>query len=362
MPVARIGAHLPERGGFSAGEGAGAPSAWGAVCPLGAVAFPVSPLASIAGLLEPVAVLAVGQVGEEDQPCPGPHHPPAPALIPDRQPTPRPVSLYMPAGVQSGPIKPAAKERGADGGCEPTIVLVDGAWPTRLASTRIPRPETQGIGAIGFANPLRGLAGDAAYLAESGDPDRPIVLVGHSYGGNVISSPRPATTGRRRWPRSRLDARGGREPKELLERFEGSLVGRRSGRAVHQPRRERGTDLFLNLRRSVTPSPATSTLRRPRCWPRPSGRTPPPRSWPRRRARRRGRRCRAGICSGPGQAGPPALSGSWPNARRDDRGGGGLRRLVPVPARGRAAADPPGRRGDQPEPLTSAGDDPVSPA
>jgi pimeloyl-ACP methyl ester carboxylesterase len=43
--------------------------------------------------------------------------------------------------------------------------------------------------AIGFGNPLRDLADDAAYLAEflrtfSG----PIVLVGHSYGGNVIST------------------------------------------------------------------------------------------------------------------------------------------------------------------------------
>ena len=48
--------------------------------------------------------------------------------------------------------------------------------------------QDRGYSAIGFGNPLRDLAGDAAYLTEflrtlSG----PIVLVGHSYGGNVIS-------------------------------------------------------------------------------------------------------------------------------------------------------------------------------
>lgn len=47
----------------------------------------------------------------------------------------------------------------------------------------------RGLAAIGLANPLRHLSGDAAYLADllrtiSG----PIVLVGHSYGGAVISN------------------------------------------------------------------------------------------------------------------------------------------------------------------------------
>jgi pimeloyl-ACP methyl ester carboxylesterase len=51
----------------------------------------------------------------------------------------------------------------------------------------------RGFVAIGVANPLRHLTGDAAYLADllrsiSG----PMVLVGHSYGGAVISN---ATTG-----------------------------------------------------------------------------------------------------------------------------------------------------------------------
>jgi pimeloyl-ACP methyl ester carboxylesterase len=47
----------------------------------------------------------------------------------------------------------------------------------------------RGLTAIGMANPLRHLTDDAAYLAAllrtiSG----PIVLVGHSYGGAVMSN------------------------------------------------------------------------------------------------------------------------------------------------------------------------------
>ena len=49
--------------------------------------------------------------------------------------------------------------------------------------------QREGFRAIGFANPLRDLVGDSTYLAEflrtlTGS----IVLVGHSYGGNVISA------------------------------------------------------------------------------------------------------------------------------------------------------------------------------
>ena len=47
----------------------------------------------------------------------------------------------------------------------------------------------RGFTAIGLANPLRHLTGDAAYLAALlGTISGPIVLVGHSYGGAVISN------------------------------------------------------------------------------------------------------------------------------------------------------------------------------
>ena len=72
----------------------------------------------------------------------------------------------------------------------PTIVLVHGAWADATGFGDVIRAlRHRGFTAIGAANPLRHLTGDAAYLADllrsiSG----PIVLVGHSYGGAVITN------------------------------------------------------------------------------------------------------------------------------------------------------------------------------
>src|SRR5207247_5855476 len=71
----------------------------------------------------------------------------------------------------------------------PTIVLIHGAWADATGfDAEIRALRDRGYTVIGFANPLRDLAGDAAYLAEFlGSLTGPTVLVGHSYGGNVIS-------------------------------------------------------------------------------------------------------------------------------------------------------------------------------
>src|SRR3954463_822979 len=110
----------------------------------------------------------------------------------------------------------------------PTIVLVHGAWADATGwEAEVRALQARGYSVIGFGNPLRDLAGDAAYLAEflrtlSG----PIVLVGHSYGGNVISV---AANGNEQ-VRALVYLNGwmcnvGESQQELLEKFEGSLVG-----------------------------------------------------------------------------------------------------------------------------------------
>src|SRR6202008_2969760 len=87
--------------------------------------------------------------------------------------------------------------------------------------------QREGFHAIGFANPLRDLARDSAYLAELlATLTGPIVLVGHSYGGNVIS---PAAIGNDQ-VKALVYLNGwmcdeGESQQELLERVEGSLVG-----------------------------------------------------------------------------------------------------------------------------------------
>jgi pimeloyl-ACP methyl ester carboxylesterase len=72
----------------------------------------------------------------------------------------------------------------------PTIVFVHGAWADASGfDGSIRALGDRGFTAIGIANPLRHLTGDAAYLAALlGTISGPIVLVGRSYGGAVMSN------------------------------------------------------------------------------------------------------------------------------------------------------------------------------
>ncbi|GAA1504221.1 pimeloyl-ACP methyl ester carboxylesterase [Agromyces terreus] len=72
---------------------------------------------------------------------------------------------------------------------KPTVVLVHGAFAESASwNGVIERLHAEGIASVAAANPLRSLAGDAAYVRDVlASVDGPIVLVGHSYGGLVIS-------------------------------------------------------------------------------------------------------------------------------------------------------------------------------
>ncbi|MEU8123860.1 alpha/beta hydrolase [Spirillospora sp. NPDC049024] len=71
----------------------------------------------------------------------------------------------------------------------PVVVLVHGAFAESASWNRvIERLHGRGLRAVAAANPLRDLAGDAAYVRDVIlGLDRPVVLVGHSYAGMVIS-------------------------------------------------------------------------------------------------------------------------------------------------------------------------------
>jgi pimeloyl-ACP methyl ester carboxylesterase len=75
-------------------------------------------------------------------------------------------------------------------GPKPTVVLVHGAWADSSGwSEVIGRLQRDGYRVLAPANLLRSLAGDAAYLASYlAQEQGPIVLVGHSYGGAVITN------------------------------------------------------------------------------------------------------------------------------------------------------------------------------
>ena len=76
------------------------------------------------------------------------------------------------------------------GVAKPTIVLVHGAWADASSWSQVTeRLQKDGYRVLAPANPLRSLDGDAAYvksiLAQEAGP---FVLVGHSYGGAVITN------------------------------------------------------------------------------------------------------------------------------------------------------------------------------
>jgi pimeloyl-ACP methyl ester carboxylesterase len=93
------------------------------------------------------------------------------------------------------PLSPIASARTAEAaragdGSKPSIVLVHGAWADSGSWDGVTqRLQAHGYTVYALPNPLRGLDFDPAYLADflhtiSG----PIVLVGHSYGGAVITN------------------------------------------------------------------------------------------------------------------------------------------------------------------------------
>ncbi|MGW3465825.1 alpha/beta fold hydrolase [Streptomyces olivaceoviridis] len=71
----------------------------------------------------------------------------------------------------------------------PTVVLVHGAFADAASwSGVVEELQSHGVPVIAPPNPLRGLASDAAYVASvASQIDGPVVLVGHSYGGALIT-------------------------------------------------------------------------------------------------------------------------------------------------------------------------------
>jgi pimeloyl-ACP methyl ester carboxylesterase len=80
---------------------------------------------------------------------------------------------------------------------KPTIVLVHGAFADGSSWNRvIERLQHQGYSVIAPAVPLRGLAADSAYLASVVNQlDGPVLLVGHSYAGALITNAATDATG-----------------------------------------------------------------------------------------------------------------------------------------------------------------------
>src|SRR5215470_6564475 len=83
-----------------------------------------------------------------------------------------------------------ADQRSGPAGATPTIVLVHGAFADGSSwNGVIERLQQQGYTVVAPANPLRGVTADSAYVASVVQQIAgPVLLVGHSYGGAVITN------------------------------------------------------------------------------------------------------------------------------------------------------------------------------
>ena len=90
----------------------------------------------------------------------------------------------------------SAAQPSAQPGSQPTVVLVHGAFADASSwNGVIERLQQQGCTVVAPANPLRGVAADAAYIASVvSQLDGPVLLVGHSYGGAVITNAATSVT------------------------------------------------------------------------------------------------------------------------------------------------------------------------
>jgi pimeloyl-ACP methyl ester carboxylesterase len=96
------------------------------------------------------------------------------------------VALVIPLTITGS----AAAHDSKGAGPKPTIVLVHGDWADGSSwSAVIPRLQRQGYQVVAPPNQLRGPSVDAPYLASYLQTiPGPIILVGHSYGGFVITN------------------------------------------------------------------------------------------------------------------------------------------------------------------------------
>lgn len=99
------------------------------------------------------------------------------------------VSAAIATSAMAAAASPAAADRNRP--TKPTVVLVHGGFADATASWSgvVERLQERGYPVIAPATPLRSLPADAAYIASLlHSVNGPVILVGHSYGGAVITN------------------------------------------------------------------------------------------------------------------------------------------------------------------------------
>jgi len=130
---------------------------------------------------------------------------------------------------------------------KPTVVLVHGAFVGSSSwNGVIPILQHDGYNVIAAANPLRSVKGDAAYVhALLATINGPVVLVGHSYGGMVISNAAVGASNVKALVFVAAYApEVGETANALTSKFPGSLVGDALQQPVPLP--DGGHDLYVS--------------------------------------------------------------------------------------------------------------------
>jgi pimeloyl-ACP methyl ester carboxylesterase len=155
------------------------------------------------------------------------------------------LAVWLAAAAVPARSAPADALEAAAGG-KPTIVLVHGAFAGSSSwEGVVDRLRAKGYPVVAAANPLRGVHSDAAYIANLLDSiPGPVVLVGHSYGGSVITN---AATGRANVKAlvyvAAFAPDAGESAAALLTRYPGSTLG--SALLPPVPLSNRSIDLYV---------------------------------------------------------------------------------------------------------------------
>lgn len=153
------------------------------------------------------------------------------------------LTLLASAGIDAS----AAGTTGHQAPKKPTIVLVHGAFADSSSwAGEIQRLQKRGYEVVAVANPLRSVASDTAYLTSVlATIPGPIVLVGHSYAGFLISAAAAGDPDVQALVYvAAYIPRAGESPADLTYKDPGSLLT--GDNLVARPEPTGGTDLYVN--------------------------------------------------------------------------------------------------------------------
>ena len=156
------------------------------------------------------------------------------------------LTAVLVSGTAASAVAPAHH---ADPGpsTKPTVVLVHGAFADSSSwSAEIASLQSRGYPVVAVANPLRGVASDTAYLQSVlATIPGPIVLVGHSYAGFLITQAAAANPAVKAlvYVAAYIPV-AGESPADLTYKDPGSLLT--GDNLVARPIPGGGTDLYVN--------------------------------------------------------------------------------------------------------------------